>query len=143
MRLTTDNAGPLRCLLNAFDCRALHVKLSSIYIPRDMNANTAPGYAIVADELNDVKLQEWAVQCIAERFDDVAFVVTKPESSSYPLRHMPPRLFRKVLKSDKLICRGGSERISEIVAEYVRHVDNSRIVDRPSVSTINEGGGGR
>jgi hypothetical protein len=136
LRLTTSNAAPLRYLSNRFDCRGLHREVTSIFIPRDLTLTTAPRYASMADELCDYELRDKAVRYMAERFDDI---------NINALRYMVPRLMRRVLQCERLACRD-CERLSEIVAEYIRLMDRGLSsscdgTDHPAVTMINDGVG--
>jgi len=113
LKLTTTTAPPLRYLSNRFDCRDLHKEVSSRFIPRDLELNTAPQYCTMADELKDFEMRDKAIRIMAERFDRMNVNL---------LKWMSPRLMRSLVQSDRLEC--GSENLSVKLAQYLRCRDD-------------------
>ena len=51
LKLTTQQAMPLRYLSNRFDCRDLHKEVTMRFIAQDLELNTAPQYCTMAGEM--------------------------------------------------------------------------------------------
>ncbi|KAL7440728.1 hypothetical protein ACHAXH_004297 [Discostella pseudostelligera] len=119
LKLTTANAPPLRYLSNKFDCRDLHKEISSKFIPQDLEIGTAPQYCMMADELKDFELRDKSIRIMAERFDKI---------NVNALKWMNPSIMRSLLQYERLEC-GSSDKLSEIVAQYLRLRDDDTLAD--------------
>ncbi|KAL9179235.1 hypothetical protein ACHAXT_008525 [Thalassiosira profunda] len=108
-KLTTATAPALRYLSNRFDCRDLHKEITSRFIPRDLELNTAPNYCAMADELKDFELRDKSIRIMAERFEKMNVNL---------LKGLSPRMLRTLVQCDRLDCV--SEGLSEKVAQYLR-----------------------
>ncbi len=114
IKLATTNAPPLRYLSNKFDCRDLHKEISSNFIPHDLEIGTAPQYCMMADELKDFDLRDKSIRIMAERFEKI---------NVNALKAMIPSIMRSLLQCERLEC-GSSEKLSEMVAQYLRLRDD-------------------
>ena len=124
LKLTTDNAPPLRYLSNKFDCRDLHKEISSNFIPHDLEIGTAPQYCMMADELKDFELRDKSIRILAERFEKI---------NVNALKWINPSIMRSLLQCERLEC-GSSELLSETVAQYLRRRDEV------TVGVVDDGG---
>lgn len=119
LKLTSANAPPLRYLSNKFDCRDLHKEISSNFIPHDLEIGTAPQYSIMADELKDFELRDKTIRIMAERIEKI---------NVNAMKSMNPSIMRSLLLCERLEC-GSSEKLSELVAQYLRLRDNDALSD--------------